>query len=66
MTMSSVGTRDLRGSKTFETDLLLLFPELHKAQNNRQVSEVNKQTKNINIKYIYINKSFTAFFRIFF
>ena len=44
-----VGTRGLRGGKTFETDLLLLFPELHKAQNNRQVSEVNKEeNKNIN------------------
>ena len=42
LTMSSLETRDLRGSKTFETDLLLLFPELHKAQNNRQVSEVKK------------------------
>ena len=44
-----VGTRGLRGGKTFETDLLLLFPELHKALNNRQVSEVNKEeNKNIN------------------
>ena len=63
-TLGSVGTWDLRASKTFETDLLLLFPELHKAQNNRQVSEVNKQTKNINVKYINKQEFYCIFWDI--
>ena len=57
LTMSSLETRDLRGSKTFETDLLLLFPELHKAQNNRQVSEVNKNWGE------YKSRTFFSFFK---
>ena len=64
LTLGSVGTWDLRASKTFETDLLLLFPELHKAQNNRQVSEVNKQTKNINMKYINKQEFYCIFWDI--
>ena len=60
LTIGSLETRDLRGSKTFETDLLLLFPELHKAQNNRQVSEVNKKKtqERINKK-----RFFSSFFK---
>ena len=72
LTIGCVGTRDLRGGKTFETDLLLLFPELHKALNNRQVSEVNKEeNKNINQEKFFLLLLFlwewmyTAFFKVF-
>ena len=58
LTIGCVGTRDLRGGKTFETDLLLLFPELHKALNSRQVSEVNKEEN----RNIYQENSFYVIF----